>query len=415
MSHSALSATPGNGSAEELEAWRLEALNGLDLLDTPPEEAFDRIARLIRNIFDLPIGIVSVIDAHRQWIKAGSGSTRSEIERRESLCNLTIQSGGPHIVSDLRADPQTRDNPLVTGPRGLRFYAGVPLTTSDGFNIGTLCAIGHEAREFGQREIDILADLARVTMDEIELKQRASTDNLTGLMTRGTFREEAERALGLAVRHKQELAVVTLDIDHFKAINDTYGHGVGDRVLKVVAQTCASTPRQTDLVGRIGGEEFVVLLPHTGRPGALEAAERIREAIEMLALDGTGVTGLKVTASFGIATLDGATGDLDALLANADAALYEAKAAGRNCCVAWRKPADSARRRVLKAGRIIFNNRSSTIDCTVRSIGETGAGLDIISASGVPERFRLAIRSDNFETECRVVAQTERHLEVEFA
>jgi diguanylate cyclase (GGDEF)-like protein len=402
---------------DRAEALRLEALDRLDILDTPKEEAFDRIARLIRNIFDLPIGVVSVIDGHRQWIKASDGTNVREIELGKTFCALTVQRSGPLIVPDALADPRFHKSPHVIGYPYVRFYAGMPLTTHDGYNIGTICAIGHEPRTFSEREAGILSDLARVTMDELELRQLAVTDNLTGLMSRGAFREEAEKAIALALRHKHHLSIVAIDLDHFKSINDRYGHGVGDTVLRGVAQACMETQRQTDHLGRLGGEEFAALLPHTDRAGAMETAEKLRLTIQGLIFNAAGKE-IDVAASFGVASLDLETKDFDTLLAHADAALYEAKAAGRNRSVGWRRAVEAvghARRRVLKAGRIIFNHQSSTIDCTVRTLGDTGAGLDVIHTDGVPAEFILAIRSDGFERECRTVSRTNRHLEVEFA
>ncbi len=416
MPQEALSHLPGNIGHRD-EARRLEALDRLDILDTPKEEAFDRIARLIRNIFDMPIGTVSLIDGHRQWIKASQGLAAQEIDRNSSFCSLTIQSDQPLIVPDALDDPRFRENPHVSGEPHVRCYAGMPLTTHDGYNVGTLCAIGYEPRAFGDREIEILSDLARVTMDEIELRQLATTDNLTGLMSRGAFREEAEKAIGLALRHKHNLSFVAFDLDHFKSINDRFGHAMGDVVLRGVAQACLENQRQTDHFGRVGGEEFGILLPHTDRAGAMEAAEKLRLAIEQLTFAAASEK-IGVTASFGIASLDLETKELDILLAHADAALYEAKGAGRNRCIGWKRAStaiDHPRRRVLKAGRIIFNNRSSTIDCTVRTLGETEAGLDVTHSAGVPEKFVLAIPSDNFEARCRIVSQTDRHLEVEFS
>jgi hypothetical protein len=149
----------------------------------------------------------------------------------------------------------------------------------------------------------------------------------------------------------------------------------------------------------------------------METAEKLRLTIQGLIFNAAGKE-IDVAASFGVASLDLETKDFDTLLAHADAALYEAKAAGRNRSVGWRRAVEAvghARRRVLKAGRIIFNHQSSTIDCTVRTLGDTGAGLDVIHTDGVPAEFILAIRSDGFERECRTVSRTNRHLEVEFA
>ncbi|RAZ84173.1 sensor domain-containing diguanylate cyclase [Mesorhizobium hawassense] len=414
--HRVLMETPPLATEDLAEAERLDALNRFDVIDTPREEAFDRITRLIRNIFDLPVAIVSMIDGHRQWYKAYEGLENREVSRDQTFCKYTMQDLMPLVVPDARDDARFARNPMVTAAPQVRFYAGVPLRTTDGHNIGTICAIGFEPRAFSQRESAILSDLAALAMDELELRQLASVDALTGALSRRAFKERAASALALAQRHKHGLACIAFDLDHFKSINDNHGHATGDKVLAAVAAACRGLLRGTDIFGRLGGEEFALILPHTDRAHMGGVAEKVREAIERIAIRNGG-TAVPVTSSFGMAALDARTGDIDALLANADAALYEAKAGGRNRCVAWRPPNDAPagpRRRVLKAGRILFNNRMSSIDCTVRTLGEDGAGLDVTSAVGVPETFSLQIRSDAFETRCRIVAQAERHLEVEF-
>lgn len=414
--HRMLADTPPLAMEDVAEAGRLEALDRFDVMDTPREEAFDRITRLIRDIFDLPVAIVSMIDGHRQWYKAYEGLENREVSRDETFCKYTLQDLTPLVVPDARDDARFARNPLVTSAPQIRFYAGTPLRTADGHNIGTVCAIGFEPRVFTARESAILTDLAALAMDALELRQLASVDSLTGALSRRAFKEQAAHAIALAQRHRHGLGCITFDLDYFKSINDSHGHTTGDKVLVAVAEACRAELRGTDLFGRLGGEEFALILPHTDRAAVAGVAEKLRGAIARI-LVRQGDATVPVTASFGIASLDARTADIDALLANADAALYEAKAAGRNRCAAWRPPNDAPtgpRRRVLKAGRIMFNNRMSSIDCTVRTLGEDGAGLDVTSSIGVPETFSLQIRSDAFETRCRIVSQTDRRIEVEF-
>jgi diguanylate cyclase (GGDEF)-like protein len=409
-----MSDSPGVRLEEHHRDERLQALDRYDILDTPREEAFDRIAHLIRTIFDVPIGIVSMIDAHRQWYKAATGMANSEAELKNTFCRYTLEGTAPLVIPDATKDQRVAGNPYVQGDPHIRFYAGVPLRTRDGFNIGTVCAIGLEPREFSPQQVDILANLARIVMDELELRRLATQDSLTGILSRRAFKDEAGRLFGLARRHSQPLSCIVFDIDKFKSINDAFGHAAGDRVLHEAARTCQTGLRQTDLIGRLGGEEFAVLLPHTGKEAALEVAEKVRAAIGRLRFDDMPIE--KVTASFGIAALDKSVTDLDGLIKHADEAMYEAKSGGRDRCVAWKGAEESRppRRRVLKAGRIIFNARTSAIDCTVRSFAEDGAGVDVTSAVGIPSKFVLQIRSDNFESACRVTTQTDRHLELEF-
>ena len=404
-------------SPEEIrETERLEALERLDVVDAPRDEAFDRVVRLVRSIFDVPIALVSVIDAHRQLYKASEGLPGSEVERRSTFCTYTIQSSSPLIVQDSHLDPRFADNPFVTGEPHIRFYAGAPLTTVDGHNIGTLCAMDVKPRSIGPRDVAILKELADLAMDQIDLRRLASTDPLTGAMTRRAFEDAGRRAIALALRHKHNLSLVSFDIDHFKKVNDDFGHAAGDSVLAGVALAIAGSVRESEIFGRLGGEEFALILPHTDRRGAIEVSERLRAILSGLPFEPDGKSH-PISASFGVATLDLETQDLEALLEHADAAMYEAKAAGRNRVVAWRNNRlgePVSRRRVLKGGVIHFDGSRATMDCTVRTLGEDGAGLDLSSSAGLPETFGLRIRAANIDRDCRVVFQTERHVEVEF-
>jgi diguanylate cyclase (GGDEF)-like protein len=398
------------------ESARLAELDRLDILNTPREEAFDRITRLIRDVLHVPVAIVSMIDGHRQWYKSSEGTDASEVERKDSFCQFTIEGHAPVIVPDATQDQRFASSKYVVNDPGIRFYAGIPLATQNGQNIGTVCAVDFKPRKFSVEDLNILTSLAAIAMDEIELRNRAATDDLTGVFSRRTFKEEGTRALALAHRHKHPLSCIILDIDHFKAINDTHGHPAGDEVLFAAANTCRKYMRQTDLLGRLGGEEFGILLPHTDGRSAMRVAEKLRKGIEGLAVAVEGAT-ILLTASFGVATLNGAIKDIDTLIANADSALYEAKAAGRNRIVGKhvaQQDDGSLRRRVLKAGVIAFNNKTVTRECTVRALSKDGAGLDVSSSVGIPDWFHLIIRADNFETSCRVVTRTEKHLGVEF-
>ena len=152
------------------EAERLAAVRRYDILDTPPDGALDRVTRLAADMFRVPISIVSIVDHDRIWFKSHHGVEVEEIPRDPGLCASAILDGEPWILSDAKVDPRALANPLVAGDFGLRFYAGVPLRTHDGFNLGTLCVIDRKPRPFGQHEVARLADLAAIVMDELELR-----------------------------------------------------------------------------------------------------------------------------------------------------------------------------------------------------------------------------------------------------
>ncbi|HKB31092.1 MAG TPA: GGDEF domain-containing protein [Streptosporangiaceae bacterium] len=167
-----------------------------------------------------------------------------------------------------------------------------------------------------------------------QLVNESRIDGKTGLLNAVTWQREATREIMRAVRTRSPLAVAIADIDHFKAVNDTYGHLTGDAVLAGIARAMTALLRDYDIIGRFGGEEFVILLPQTTADEVRSIAERLREKLAEIIIPvdmGTAPESpLRVTVSIGIATLDGSRRDVDDMLAAADAALYEAKNAGRN-------------------------------------------------------------------------------------
>ena len=165
-----------------------------------------------------------------------------------------------------------------------------------------------------------------------ELERMATQDPLTGINNHRAFRQRIGEAFQRAERSKKELSVLFLDIDHFKAVNDTYGHGVGDEVLKKVARTIEGAVRKVDFAARYGGEEFVVVMEETPGTGALVMGERLRQAVSRLELED--IDSRTVTVSIGIATYPEDSEDAEELLQLADAALYRAKNSGRNRCQA---------------------------------------------------------------------------------
>ena len=172
-------------------------------------------------------------------------------------------------------------------------------------------------------------DLSATKRLQQELQSMASTDPLTGLLNRRRFLEQADKEFLRSQRYQHELSAVMLDIDHFKAINDTRGHFVGDQVLIALSRAAENLLRGTDILGRWGGEEFVFLMPETPLAGAAILAERLREVLARLAVDTTAGT-LHFTVSAGVAAHDAADADITDILQRADSALYAAKQHGRN-------------------------------------------------------------------------------------
>jgi diguanylate cyclase (GGDEF)-like protein len=165
---------------------------------------------------------------------------------------------------------------------------------------------------------------------EARLVADATHDALTGCHNRAWLSQAAARAFGAARRYRTEVVFAMLDIDHFKRVNDCWGHGAGDEVLKAVARACQGELRETDHFGRLGGEEFFCIFPNTGRAAALQCAERIRLAVAatQVPVDGNVIS---VTISIGLSGMTASHAGWENMLAEADQALYAAKSAGRNC------------------------------------------------------------------------------------
>jgi diguanylate cyclase (GGDEF)-like protein len=239
------------------------------------------------------------------------------------------------VGAQKRAD---REGAKIDFRRDAGFAIAAPLKTlSSNVQVGSL-SIGRTGWAFIDEERDVFLYLlgqASASIENISAHERVSeqavTDELTGLPNNRAFRETIDREASRAERFGHQLSLVILDVDNFKTVNDTYGHLQGDEVLRLIGKLLLDLPRAVDQPARYGGEEFVVALPETGTGGAVELAERIRERLaeeEIPLLDGSGV--LKVTASFGTATIPLSAGTVRQLFAAADDALYEAKRSGKN-------------------------------------------------------------------------------------
>lgn len=185
--------------------------------------------------------------------------------------------------------------------------------------------------------VGVTRDITERKRLQKELRQQAITDDLTGISNRRHFIGLAQGELKRAVRSNRPLALALIDIDHFKHINDTHGHMAGDQVLEVFTKICQKTIRETDLFARFGGDEFVVLLPETNREQAHEIVERVRLALAAARID-LGGQSAPITLSAGIASLANTRESLDALLVQADQALYKAKEKGRNLVIVSSTP-----------------------------------------------------------------------------
>ena len=155
------------------EAARLEAVHRYQILDTPHDGAFDRITALAARLFSVPIAIVSVVDQDRIWFTSHHGVDVTQVDREPGLCASAILQDEPWIIEDARMDSRTLANPLVAGEMGLQFYAGIPLRTRDGYNLGTLCIIDRHPRTMRHEDLTTLEDLAAIVMHDLEQRRQS--------------------------------------------------------------------------------------------------------------------------------------------------------------------------------------------------------------------------------------------------
>jgi diguanylate cyclase (GGDEF)-like protein/PAS domain S-box-containing protein len=439
---------------------RLQALAEHDILGAAPDPALTHIVEFAAHLLAAPVAFVGFVDRHREVFHAAVGLSPCETSRDVVFCAHTIQQDDLLVVLDASTDPRFRDNPLVTGPPFIRFYAGAPLRTADGYAIGTLCLLGSETRPgFSDADERTLRHLARLAMDRLELRRieverrttqsrfehiagtspdgivcadergritfwNAAAERLFGYsadealghpinlvmpkrmrtghessirrfgksvagrligrtveltcrhkdgaefpveLSLSTWREGEKPAFGAILRDVSErrafeerlfrlahhdtltgllnrgvlrglitsdlaadrpAAVLMLDLDEFKDVNDSHGHATGDEVLRLTAERLRACVGPDGVAARLGGDEFAVLLPGVGDPlAATAAADAIGRAMALPFL--VEDRSLHLSASIGVALSSGQSTGTEDLLGCADAALYRAKADGR--------------------------------------------------------------------------------------
>lgn len=309
---------------------RLAALRNYCVLDTGRESRFDDLTHLAAIICQTPVSLVSLVDAHRLFFKAGYGLEVREVPYPDFFCGHAIRQRDLFEVPDALLDPRFCSHPLVVDPPRVRFYAGAPLVTPQDIAVGTLCVIDFAPGRLPARQGEMLKILARQVIAQLEINLQAMRDPLTGLYNRRQLEESLRRESLRARRGAEPVGVMAIDVDYFKPINDTLGHEAGDAALRAISEQIVRCVREEDITCRAGGEEFVVILPGLAEAGLRERAETVRRTIEQ-ALIQAGENSLRLTVSIGLAVFPAHGGDEAAVMRAADAALYRAKRAGRNC------------------------------------------------------------------------------------
>jgi diguanylate cyclase (GGDEF)-like protein len=334
----------------ETEIKRLKLLHQYRILDTVPEKHFDDLTQLAAYICQTPISAISLTDFQRQWYKSKIGFNATEELREMTFCAHAVLQSEVFVIPDTSTDYRFANNPFVTGEANIRFYAGAPLRTPQGLALGTLCVLDHIPRELSCQQIQSLGVLAEQVVTQLELRRNVQNlklnivkrqkseaqlrhnvfhDGLTGLPNRALFMKRLGAAIAKVQRFSNSLfAVLFVDLDRFKVINDSLGHGVGDQLLIETASRLKSCMRNEDMVARLGGDEFTILLNDIQSIcDATDIADRIQTALTLP----FNFSGQEVFISLSVGITLSTTGYQrpEDFLRDADTAMYRAKAYGK--------------------------------------------------------------------------------------
>jgi len=329
----------------------------LELLCANVVNAVDN-ARLLGELQELTASLEKRVEQRTQELRESEVRLRTILDNAPVPMTLTRRSDGVLVyangpagltvnrpVSDIVGkpaqsfyrDPSERQQMLAKyQTQGLLASEETCLLAADGSDRWVMISMVPVIYNGEVADLSTIVDITERKQLEIELQRLATTDSLTGVANRRSFISRASIELARSRRYATPLALIMLDIDNFKLINDSMGHGVGDEAILAVAHRCSKLVRGQDVVGRLGGEEFAVLLPQTDLPAAVVLAERLRQRFAGIVLRRPGVPERGLTASFGVAVLQPQDSVIDELLVRADEALYEAKNSGRDRVVGQR-------------------------------------------------------------------------------
>jgi diguanylate cyclase (GGDEF)-like protein len=311
------------------ELQRLRDLERQGVLDHPGDEHFDRLVGLTATVLEAPIALISLVDRDRQWFLAHHGLDAKQTPRSMAFCAHAIAGDETLVVADASEDQRFNTNPLVTGEPRIRFYAGAPLQSRDGHNLGTLCVIDRQPRQLQPGQVTLLEDLAQLVLRELELRRELTLNPLTGLANRASFLEQAVPELARAQGGQVSLALLALELDQFSQVRMRWGQEASDRALQDVAACLRAQHRPQDLLAQIGDQAFAILMVDVDQTAAMERAEAIRTGISELG----GVfrsSGYQLSVSGGLTLLAPQDQSPQELLLRAERALFLAQGNGHN-------------------------------------------------------------------------------------
>jgi diguanylate cyclase (GGDEF)-like protein len=313
------------------EPLRLRDLERHVAIGLANDSHFERLVALAASLFATPMAAISLVEADRQWFLCSLGlGGITETPRCSAFCAHAIAADGVMVVPDACSDERFRTNPLVVGQPGIRFYAGAPLRSADGHNLGSLCVIDRQPRpDLDPQQRQQLQWIAELVMRELELRRQTQHCPVTGLPIRQAFLAIGERECQRARADRLPLALLCFDIDNFRLVNNRWGHRAGDGVLLSFANLVRGFVREQDYAGRLGDGEFGLLLIATPSEQALAIAEDLRTATAHM--PGVHVhSDVKLHISGGLTALAPDDHGFDDLLRRADRALQLAKGNGRD-------------------------------------------------------------------------------------
>ncbi len=314
------------------EASRLVVVRSHEMPDGMPELEFEATARVAAAVFGAPMAFVALMDAQRLWFKAGVGIDlqRLELDLAAPLHPL-VRPEAPLLIEDLRADERLRGNPLVTAAPELRFYAGAPVLGAAGRVVGTVAVLDVRARSVGEAQLGALRDLATMVQVALqarrhaaELARQAMLDPLTGAASRKQFDQTLDVEMHHAMRTGEPFTLLLLSLDGVADIRNGFGAAAADAALREVSARLLRQVRLGDVMARLDGDDFGVVMRHGAEAAAEVLAARIVQAVrEPLTLDGGDAVGVRVC--IGIAAYSDDVESVAALLDHAGQALKQAR------------------------------------------------------------------------------------------
>ena len=333
------------------QTMRLTELHTQAAFYTPLEARFERIARLAKRLLRVPVAAIELVEETRVWFKAVEGWNITELPLESTFSGRVVGLGSALTIEDTLADAQFASHPLVAKGPKFRFYTGLPLLGLRREVIGTLSVYDLQPRALSTEDLQALRDLADIAEKEllsIELldaqaqlvqklgvaRRRASLDALTKIWTRAAGEALLRVTLEQSMQRRTAIAVGMLDIDHFKNINDEFGHPTGDRVLQHAVKAVVAALRDQDTICRWGGDEFLLILEDVSQDDLAAIAARICDRVRRSTVRiRTGLVPITVSLGITVAIPDSDSLEVSDWIERADLALLRCKQRGRDAVV----------------------------------------------------------------------------------